>query len=128
MFNPAIKELGWSDVTLHNLRHTCASLLISDGAPITTVSKVLGHASVVQTLSTYSHYYQEVLRTSMASIGALYESVRGSKGDFPNIHKSISLNKNQKAAETRTIKQILLVGPDGLEPSTHGLKVRCSTN
>lgn len=49
---PAVKELGWSDISLHNLRHTCASLLISSGNPITAVSKILGHSTVVQTLNT----------------------------------------------------------------------------
>jgi integrase len=36
-----------------------ASLLIKLKAPITTVSHILGHASVKMTLDTYGHYYED---------------------------------------------------------------------
>lgn len=39
----------------HGLRHSYATLLLSSGVPITVVSKSMGHASVKQTLDTYSH-------------------------------------------------------------------------
>jgi integrase len=72
VFAPAVKSLGLSRVTLHTLRHTCASLLISSGASITSVSRILGHSSVVQTLNTYSHYYKEDVQASMSKLGDLY--------------------------------------------------------
>lgn len=72
VFSPAVKSLGLSRVTLHTLRHTCASLLISSGASITSVSRILGHSSVVQTLNTYSHYYKEDVQASMTKLGDLY--------------------------------------------------------
>jgi integrase len=72
IFAPAVKSLGLSRVTLHTLRHTCASLLISSGASITSVSRILGHSSVVQTLKTYSHYYKEDVQASMSKLGDLY--------------------------------------------------------
>jgi len=40
---------------MHDLRHTCATLLLSRGVPIKVVSEMLGHASVAITLDTYSH-------------------------------------------------------------------------
>jgi integrase len=40
------KAAGCPDVTLHILRHTCASRLIQANVPIFTVSKWLGHSSV----------------------------------------------------------------------------------
>ena len=39
----------------HKFRHTQASLLISEGVDILTVSKRLGHAKVSTTLDIYSH-------------------------------------------------------------------------
>ena len=42
-------------IRIHDLRHCHASMLISSGVPITAVSKRLGHATVKQTLETYSH-------------------------------------------------------------------------
>jgi len=58
-FQPAVERLGLQEVTIHTLRHTCASLLISMQAPITTVSQILGHSSVKMTLDTYGHYYKD---------------------------------------------------------------------
>lgn len=46
------------EIRLHDFRHSCASLLINSGRPITTVSKYMGHASVTETLNTYSHMFK----------------------------------------------------------------------
>ena len=40
-------------ITYHTARHTCATLLVHQGVPITTVQKLLGHASV-RTTEVYS--------------------------------------------------------------------------
>lgn len=42
-------------LTLHSLRHTCATWMISDGVPIPTVAKWLGNTKEV-TLNTYAHH------------------------------------------------------------------------
>ena len=42
-------------ITIHGLRHTHASLLLSAGEPVKTVSERLGHASVTLTLTVYGH-------------------------------------------------------------------------
>lgn len=46
------------EIRLHDFRHSCASLLINVGTPITTVSKYMGHARVTETLNTYSHMFK----------------------------------------------------------------------
>ena len=58
-FHPAVERAGLVDVGFHTLRHTTASLLISQGTPITTVSKILGHASTQMTLDVYGHLYED---------------------------------------------------------------------
>jgi integrase len=55
-----VKDGGLGDsappmITIHDLRHTHASLLLSAGEPVKTVSERLGHASVTVTLAVYSH-------------------------------------------------------------------------
>ena len=39
----------------HNLRHTCATLLLTKGVHPKIVSEMLGHSSVSITLDVYSH-------------------------------------------------------------------------
>ena len=43
----------------HKLRHTFASLAITNGADIVSVSQILGHSDVSITLQTYSHANEE---------------------------------------------------------------------
>src|ERR671917_2615311 len=42
-------------VRLYDLRHTCATLLLSSNVHPKYVQELLGHASIAQTLDTYSH-------------------------------------------------------------------------
>ena len=44
---------GLPDVSPHDLRHTCASLLLSSGADIKSVQEILGHADARTTLNFY---------------------------------------------------------------------------
>ncbi len=43
------------DLRFHDLRHTCATLLLSEDVNAKVVSEMLGHASITITLNTYSH-------------------------------------------------------------------------
>ena len=55
-WKPLLKRAGLPASTrMHDLRHTCATLLLSRGVPVKVVSEMLGHASVSITLDTYSH-------------------------------------------------------------------------
>lgn len=54
-----IRKHNLKPIPFHSLRHTCASLLISTGVDIKTVSKRLGHANTSMTLDVYSHVLEE---------------------------------------------------------------------
>lgn len=58
VWNSAIDSAGLGGITFHDLRHTCASLLIRLGTPINVVSEILGHSSTKMTLDVYGHYYE----------------------------------------------------------------------
>ena len=44
------------DCTPHQLRHTCATLLLSRGVHPKFVQELLGHATIALTLDRYSHW------------------------------------------------------------------------
>ncbi len=44
-----------ADIRFHDLRHTCATLLLSHNVNPKVVSEMLGHANIAITLDTYSH-------------------------------------------------------------------------
>jgi integrase len=50
-----MRKAGLQGVSLHSQRHSCATLLLSNGVPLAIVSERLGHANQNITLSIYSH-------------------------------------------------------------------------
>ena len=54
-FAPLLERAGLPQITFHDLRHTCASLLFQKNVHPKFVQELLGHASVAITLDTYSH-------------------------------------------------------------------------
>ncbi len=54
-FRPLLEKAGLSGFTFHSLRHTCATLLLSKNVNPKIVQEMLGHATISQTMDTYSH-------------------------------------------------------------------------
>lgn len=54
----AMTKAGFKGVSLHNLRHSHGSQLLSEGVPLPAVSSRLGHANTHVTASVYSHAMQ----------------------------------------------------------------------
>lgn len=54
-FKPLLKRAGLPTVRFHDLRHTCATLLLGRNVNPKIVSEMLGHATIDITLDTYSH-------------------------------------------------------------------------
>lgn len=55
-FKPLLRRAGLPDIRWHDLRHTCATLLLSKGVHPKYVQTLLGHASIGLTLDLYSHW------------------------------------------------------------------------
>ena len=54
------KACGISEISVHGLRHTHASLLLFAGVSIASVARRLVHASMTTTQKTYLHIIQEL--------------------------------------------------------------------
>jgi len=71
MITPTTREHSWYDraletaglpaMTIHDLRHTAASLAISSDANVKAVQRMLGHASAAMTLDTYGDLFDDDL-------------------------------------------------------------------
>ena len=60
-FTTALSTAGIDAMTVHDLRHTAASLAISSGANVKAVQRMLGHASAAMTLDVYSSLFDDDL-------------------------------------------------------------------
>ena len=55
-FKPLLEKAGLPKIRFHDLRHTCATLLLGRCVHPKLVQELLGHATIAMTLDTYSHY------------------------------------------------------------------------
>ena len=65
------KETGLVDVHIHDLRHTFASLLVSGGASLEMIGKLLGH-SQTQTTQRYAHLMDSPLRAGVDAVASAF--------------------------------------------------------
>lgn len=54
-FKPLLKSATLPEIRFHDLRHTCATLLLTRNVNPKIVSEMLGHSTIAITLDTYSH-------------------------------------------------------------------------
>jgi len=65
-------------VTIHDLRHTAASLAISAGANVKAVQRMLGHSSAAMTLDTYADLFDDDLDAVAIALDAARSAARNS--------------------------------------------------
>ena len=73
--------------TYHTSRHTCATLLVHQGVPITTVQKLLGHTSV-KTTEIYSEVFDETIIKDLTRANQKYSKSRNVKQNQIKFQKS----------------------------------------
>lgn len=67
--NSELRELA--GISMHELRHTYATLLISSGIDFKTAAKILGH-DVEQTMRTYSHVTDDMMKKATGIIENIF--------------------------------------------------------
>jgi integrase len=73
VFRPLAKRAGLAGLRFHDLRHSHASILLSQGASLKAVSQRLGHANPTMTLRVYAH----VLPADDAALAGRLEGLLG---------------------------------------------------
>lgn len=61
-FDAPCRRAGVRRLRLHDLRHTCASLLLAQGVPARVVMETLGHSQIAVTMNLYTHVLPTVQR------------------------------------------------------------------
>jgi integrase len=130
-FRPALRRAKLREVRFHDLRHTCASLLLAANINIKEVQERLGHASAQVTLDVYGH----MIPGSSSAAAETFEALAGggkevAERPYNDTDASLThaLDGVPEAFPTGSEMVAGLVPQRGFEPLTHALRMRCSTN
>lgn len=75
-FKPLLRRAGLPDIRFHDLRHVCATLLLSEGVSVKVVQEVLGHSSVSVTMDVYSHVLPDMQEKAAEAMDSLLSNDR----------------------------------------------------
>ncbi|MCX6633996.1 MAG: site-specific integrase, partial [Acidobacteria bacterium] len=74
-FQKALKKAGLPRLRFHDLRHTCATLLLAQGVHPRVVMGILGHSQIAVTMNTYSHVIPAMQREVAAKMDEILTPV-----------------------------------------------------
>ena len=122
VFRPAAEKVGLKNFRFHDLRHTYATMLISEGAHPRVVMERLGHSSISVTMDTYGHLFPTEDR---ATIDALEKAFRDASSNISRpvdgLQFVASLDQpTPKRRESPPKQGFSGVGLRGFEPPTFG--------
>jgi integrase len=72
LFHVLLERNGFAMMRFHDLRHSCASLMIAQGVPLKVVQEILGHSSITVTADVYAHVFDEAKREAVDSLAKLF--------------------------------------------------------
>ena len=71
-FAALCESAGVRRIRLHDLRHTCATLLLAQGVDLRTIMEILGHSAIAVTGNLYTHVRVETQRTALDRLDGLF--------------------------------------------------------
>ncbi len=72
MFHDLCTKANVPQLRVHDLRHSCATLLFTMGVQPATVQRILRHSSITVTTGTYVEVIEAVQRDALDSMGSLF--------------------------------------------------------
>jgi len=78
-FAPAVQRARLEPLRVHDLRHTCAALLVAQGAHVKEIADRLGHSSPVVTMRVYAHVLPSLEERLSEGLEAAFRAAEGSR-------------------------------------------------
>ncbi|GAB3211392.1 site-specific integrase [Nocardia tengchongensis] len=87
VWKPAVRKaeaaLNGKDPRPHDLRHSCASWMISAGVPLPVIQAHLGHESITTTIDRYGHLDRQAGAAAASAMSAMLSGGQPSPGGTP---------------------------------------------
>ena len=71
-FYRLLDKSGLKRMRLHDLRHSCATLLVSMGVHPRLIMELLGHSTIAMTMNVYSHVSPEIARQTATAMESMF--------------------------------------------------------
>jgi integrase len=75
-FKRVLARVGLREIRFHDLRHSCATLLLVQGVSPRVVMEILGHSQIGLTMNTYSHVALDLQREAAGRMDAVLDPDR----------------------------------------------------
>ncbi|HEU5329585.1 MAG TPA: site-specific integrase, partial [Thermomicrobiales bacterium] len=72
-FHRHLARAGLPALRFHDLRHSCASLLVAQGVHPRVIMELLGHSTITVTMNTYSHVLPQAQRDAATAMAGLLQ-------------------------------------------------------
>lgn len=72
LFQRRLERAGLPRMRFHDLRHSCASLLLAQGVPARVVMEILGHSQISLTMNTYAHVLPSLQRDAAELMDSVF--------------------------------------------------------
>jgi integrase len=69
-FQRLLAKAGVRKCRFHDLRHSCATVLMAQGVPARVAMEILGHSQIGVTMNTYTHVLDELSRNAAGQMDA----------------------------------------------------------
>jgi integrase len=80
-FSVACERSGVRRIRFHDLRHTCATLMLESGADLVIVKDLLGHSKIQITADVYAHVRLKVTRSALEAMADMLGEENPDEGD-----------------------------------------------
>jgi len=119
----------YEGVRFHDLRHTCAALLIAAGRHLEEIKTHLGHSSIRVTSDRYGHLFPEARAAIADALDDVFETSRAQLAACPRPESKNANTEREAAARKRAADlRTFLERTTGFEPATPTLARLCSTS
>lgn len=89
-FHSLLKKLNLQKIRFHDLRHSCASILVQEGEQIKNIQMWLGHSDISTTANIYAHLeYSSKIITANAIGGLLGDNLDLPESKFTSLTREV---------------------------------------
>ena len=105
-FIKIIKRNQLRHICFHDLRHSCASIMLKNGVPMKQIQELLGHADFGTTANIYSHLDYTAKQNSANTISSVFNFVeQTNQPELTNQKQEIEVDLEKEEQEKKELQE-----------------------